>query len=198
MDLRLKNLSRLQLFLLILFFIGLAYIILPGPSSIDSFLPLPNSVKSNLEGDTIQNPNIAAYFNDFRREFITSYYRQMLGERVFFDLKVLPLRLNHPPEEAYQYVRDQQESTFLEEYVFPLRESLFVNGVDPHADNDRRKVKVRSYVGDHIYYQDRYFNTKATLRYYPSPYLARFLVYLGIWVAFIVLYKLFRRVTKYG
>lgn len=185
--------SKKNKFFLLLFFIGLIYILLPGASSIDDFLPLPNSTRSKLEGDTIQNPNIVAYFSDFKRDFITKYYKDMLSRKLFLGIAISPIRINHPPEEAFRYVRDQQESTFLEEYTFPLRESLFVNGYDPSVQNDMFNKKVRSFVGDHLNYEQKYFNTKTTLRFYPSPLLARLVVYFGIWAFFIALVYLFKK-----
>lgn len=194
MNLKVK-LTLLNILLLAIFFIGLIYILLPGPRSIDDFSPLPNSTKSQLTGDTVQNPNIAAYFSEFRRDFITKYYKDILSSKLIPGLKILPIRLNHPPEEAYRYVRDQQESTFLEEYVFPLRESLFINGYDPSVENMMHH-NLTDFIGDHLYYGNVYFNTKTTLRFHPSLVLARVFVYFGIWVSFIFLFILAKKAAK--
>jgi len=45
-------------------------------------------------------------------------------------------RLNYPPEEAQTIIRDQTRSTYLEEIVHPLRESLFINGFEPKSEKD--------------------------------------------------------------
>lgn len=182
--------------LLIVFLIGLFYILLPGPSSIDDFPPLPNSVKSKLEGDTIQNPNIAAYFSDYQREDITRYYRDHFEKKLLFGLPFPIVSINRRPEESYQYVRDQQESTFLEEYVNPLRESIYINGYEPKVENDMFNKKDRSFEGDRIAYEGRLFNSKATLRFYPSSIWWRIFIYLGIWLAGLSLYRLTIKVLK--
>ncbi len=192
MDLSFKKINKVGLFLIILFFIGLVYILLPGPSSINDFSPLSDSVKSQLEGDTIQNPNIAAYFSDFRRVYITKYYQDMFASKLFLGIKIPPIRLNHPPEEAYRYVRDQQESTFLEEYVFPLRESLFVNGYEPFIENEIFHAPHSPY-GDRVEYKQNWYLSKTTLRFYPSNIFFRLFVYLGIWVGCYLLYKLSKK-----
>ena len=53
--------SKPNFFLAGLFLVGLTYLLIPGPASINDFYLLPGSTKSDLTGDTIQNPNIAAY-----------------------------------------------------------------------------------------------------------------------------------------
>ncbi len=168
---------------LIIFILGLIYVGLPGAQTINDFPGLSPSTKSNLPGDTWQNPNIAAYFSDYRREDITNYYKEIFSKKILWGIPLPIISLNHPPEMAYQYVRDQQESTFLEEYVFPMRESIFVNGYDPKIENDRYHDRDRSFIGDHTQYKKVFYNTKTTLRFYPSNIFLRILVYLGIWVA---------------
>lgn len=186
------NFSSFRFFLLAVFLIGLFYILLPGPGSIGDFPPLPGSVKSNLEGDTIQNPNISAYFSDYNRAFITNYYKSIFTGKLLFGL-IPATRINHPPEEAYRYVRDQQESTFLEEYVFPLRESIFVNGYEPFIENEIYHAPHSPY-GDRVEYQKNWYLSKTTLRFYPSNIFFRIFVYLGIWVSCYLLYKLSKKV----
>lgn len=185
----------LKIIVLVLFILGFIYCLIPSPKSIDAFPPLPNSLKSDLEGDTIQNPNIAAYFSDFDRKFITNYYKEIYSKKLFFGISLPVIRLNHPPELAYKYIRDQQESTFLEEYIFPLHESLFVNGYEPQIENQMHHNET-SYWGDRIDYYGHWYLSKATLRYYPSSIYSRVAVYLGIWATSIWLIILFKKAIK--
>ena len=192
-----KNLNLYQKFVIAIFFIGLIYMLLPGASSINNLPPLPGSTKSNLEGDTIQNPNIAAYFSDYRRGFITTFYREKFEKNLLFGIRIPSIAINHPPEAAYTYVRDQQESTFLEEYVYPLRESFFVNGYEPLIENRMfNKVDSETDVANFLHDGDSYFNSKATIRYYPSNIFLRTLNYLLFWIAILGLYKLSIKVIK--
>lgn len=178
--------------LVIIFLVGFLYLIAPGASSIDDFPPLQGSTKSKLEGDTIQNPNIAAYFSYFRRDYITNFYKDFFSKTLVPFVALPVISINRPPEEAFKYVRDQQESTFLEEYVFPMRESIYVNGYDPKIANDMYHKGARSFIGDHYFYKDRYFNTKTTIRYYPSNVFIRILIYMASWILMIYLYKLWK------
>lgn len=181
--------------LTVLFFLGLIYIVLPGPSKIEDFPKLDPSLKSTLEGDTIQNPNIAAYYSDYRRDYITNFYKQKFADLNWIGRIFQPFTLNHPPEYAYQYVRDQQESTFLEEYYYPLRESLFTNGYEPMIENQIFK-KPSNFIGNHIVINngknnpELLFNSKTTIRFYPSNIIFRIFIYVCIWFSAILLYKL--------
>ena len=162
-----------------LFFLGLMYILWPGPNVITDFPPLPGSFKSYFPGDTYQNPNIAAYYSDFERMYVTQYYRNFF-EKSNFWIFVPTIRLNHAPELAYQYIRDQQESTYLEEFTYPLRVSLFVNGYEPKIENQIYH-RVSGFLGNHIELNNHYYVSKTTIRYYPTPILWRIVVYIGIW-----------------
>ena len=166
----------------------LVYLLLPGPSSIEDFPPLPNSAKSTLEGDTIQVPNVAAYFSNNYREFVVDFYRRDFLKKTW--LPFLPLRLNHPPEYAYIAIKVETHSTYLEEYYYPLRDSLFVNGLEPFEKDGTPK-----YTGAIKFdNEDRISDTKVTLRYYPSSVWVRILVWLGICSSIILLWKMGKKV----
>lgn len=181
-----------RILLVAVFLAGLWYLIYPGPSSISNFTLLPDSLKSDEPGDTIQNPNIAAYFSDSRRKFVTNYYKDSFSYLKIFGLTIPPIRLNHPPERAFDYIRDQQRSTYLEEYVYPLRDSLFVNGYEPFNEDGKPfdKVSLAIFIGD------RYYQTKTTIRFYPSSPYVRVVVYSTLWLTAIFLYKLLVGVVR--
>lgn len=166
----------------------LVYLLIPGPSSITDFPPLPNSAKSSLEGDTIQVPNVAGYFSDNNRDLATHFYRNEYQKRTWFPF--LPLRLNHPPEYAYTAIKVETHSTYLEEFYYPLRDSLFVNGMEPLFPDGTPK-----YTGAIKFDNEgRISDTKVTLRYYPSSILTRIVVWLGICLSIILLWKVGRRI----
>lgn len=175
-------------FFVVLFILGLLYLIAPGPESIADFPQLPNSLKSDEPGDTVQNFNISAYFSDSRRSEIISFYKSKLESRSFWGLKLPALRLNHPPEEAFIYVRDQQKSMYLEQVLYPLRDSLFINGFEP-IDSEGKKFEKFSIP---IEINNRIFATKATLRFYDSSILIRIFIYLNIWILAWAFFKVFK------
>lgn len=179
-----------------LFLSGLLYIVLPGPSSINDFPAIPESLKSDEPGDTTQVPNIAAYFSDHNRQQITSFYKNEYAKNHWFGF-VPPISLNYPPRAAYIYVRDLQMGTFLEEYVYPLRDSLFVNGYEPFVENEINK-RNHTFFGDNIHIDGNFYASKATIRYYPTSIFVRVVVYLGIWLMVASLFRLSRRAILEG
>lgn len=180
---------------LIIFIIGLLYILVPGPSKIEDFAPIPDSLKSDEPGDTYQNPNIAAYFSQFDRKGITQFYKKDYRDQFLFG-RILPIvSLNYPPEAAWQYVRDMQKSTFLEEYVYPLRGSLFVNGHEPYTEIELLKLK-HDPLGDRMQIKGNYYKSKTTLRFHPNSWFDRSLVYIGIWLSGFGIFILAKKVIK--
>lgn len=155
--------------LLLLVFLG--YLALPSPR-----FPIqpPDSVQSLEDADT-ESPLRRAYFTDFSREQVLEHYRQQLEYSPVFGLRMPTYRLNYPPEDAQSLIRDQTRSTFLEEIVHPFRESFFVNGFTP------------TLAKDDIWYKGVHYERKITVRYVPSPPLARAPVaFFGLVALFVV------------
>jgi len=174
---------------LIIFSVSLLiYMLVPGADSITDFPALPDSIKSTLEGDTIQVPNVSAYFSNNYRDFVIPYYYESYkgNSSVPFG----PLRLNYPPEFAFTAIKDQTQSTYLEEIVYPLKDSLFINGLEPVEKDGRPR-----YLGGGRFEIDgRFIDTKVTLRFYPSSIPVRILVWFGINLSVLVLLVMSKRI----
>lgn len=156
---------------------------MPGPESVENFSALPNSAKSTLSGDTIEVPNISAYFSNNYRNFVTTFYYKSYREQNI--IPFIPLKLNYPPEFAFSAIKDQTQSTYLEEYVYPLRNSLFVNGLEPFVENGKAR-----YWGASVFTQSgNPYYTKVTLRYYPSSLSSRIIVWFLINMSCILIWK---------
>lgn len=162
--------------------------LMPGPASISDFSALSNSKKSTLEGDTIQVPNISAYFSNNYRNFTIPFYSEDYKNLTKFPFK--PLKLNYPPEFAFTAIKDQTKSTYLEELTYPFRDSLFVNGLEPFDKDGNLR-----YPGGAFFKQDgELFETKVTLRFHPSPLWVRFVVWFGINISVFLVWKMARRI----
>lgn len=166
----------------------LLYMIVPGATSISDFGALPDSSKSTLSGDTVQVPNLTAYYSNHFREFVTSYYFNSFSETL--RLPFSPIKLNYPPEFAYTAIKDQTQSTYLEEYLYPLRDSLFVNGMEPFLEDGTQ----RFWGADKFDSEGEEYLTKTTIRYYPSGLGIRFVVWFGIVVSSYLIITLGRKV----
>lgn len=175
---------------IIIFLAGLFYLGLPSPRSVDDFSPLPGSLKSDEPGDTYQNLGAAAFFSNLRRDYVARFYKDNLQS---LSIKYFPpIRLNHPPELANQYIRDQQLTTFLEEYTYPLRESIFINGYEPFDESGKPFHRGIT----NIVVGNTFYDSKTTIKYYASEVYVRIITYLGIWVCSILIFKLFKKSLK--
>lgn len=167
----------------------LIYMVWPGPSKISDFDALPNSDKSKLEGDTIQIPNVSAYFSDNFRDFVVPFYSKAYWKKTL--LPFPPFRLNYAPEFSWIAIKKHTDSTYLEELVYPLRNSLYVNGFEPFEPAGQPK-----YWGSTKFeVEGKSLFTKTTLRFYPSQLGIRILVWAGIIVSTWMLYKLTKKIV---
>lgn len=168
----------------------LVYMLWPGQNSISQFPPLPSSEKSTLEGDTIQITNVSAYFSDNFREFVVPFYSTTYQKLT--NLPFPPLKLNHPPEYSWIAIKRHTDSTYIEELIYPLRDSLYVNGFEPLNSEYMPKWWGASKfeVGGKQYF------TKTTLRFYPSPVWVRIFVWFGIVLALLFVLKLGKKILR--
>lgn len=136
------------------------YLLTPFPMAPD----LAQELRSDLPGDTIQVPNIKAFFTNWNRSQVISYYRSNLPEPYIL--------LNHPPERAKEVVRDEIQSYYLQEFVFPLKGSIYINGYEWKNDvftPEVSRVKNKILVGKTAY------DSKITIRWYPAAPFERLL-----------------------
>lgn len=148
--------------------LAVGYALLPGPP-----FPAqpPNSYKSTEPADT-ESPLRQAYFTNMSRQELMAYYFAAFGN--------WGLRLVLPPEDAYTVVRDQTRSSYLEEIVHPLHESLIVNAHVPMKPSDQINI-------DGVHYLN-----KVTIRYMPSSLATRLTVLLGTILVGYWLFKAWR------
>ncbi len=178
----------MKFFFIIFSSLLLVYMLWPGPSKISDFKPLPLSDKSNLEGDTTQIPNVSAYFsNNFRESVVPFYFSNYQN---LSHLPFPPLQINHPPEYSWIAIKKHTDSTYLEELVYPLRDSIYVNGFEPFYSSGSPK-----FWGATVFVvKDKSWFTKTTLRFYPSNLVIKFFVWLGISLSILFMYHLGRKI----
>lgn len=166
----------------------LIYMIWPGPTKISDFKALPQSLKSTLEGDTIQVPNVSAYFSDNFRESVVPFYSRDYKGLSHFPFP--PLKLNHPPEYSWSVIKKHTDSTYIEELFYPLRDSLFVNGFEPFYPDGQPKY----WGATKFEMEGQSLFTKTTLRFYPSSFLAKLFTWAGITFSIFLVYQLTRKI----
>jgi hypothetical protein len=157
----------LKLLLAIVFLGVTAYLLVPAPPFPD---PPPNSLRSNEPGD-MESIYRRAYYTDYSRSEILSYYSRA------FKISGIQYLLNYPPEDAYTLIRDQTRSSWLQEVVHPLRESIYINGFYPTKPTEQ------------IYIGGIHYLNKITVHYIPSNPVTRLTVWLLISICCYWLYK---------
>lgn len=145
---------RLVLFV-VLVLIGV-YLSLP---SSDIPTPPPGSLVSVEPADT-ESVYRRAYYTNLSRSAVMQYYAESLAHPLL-------VNLNHPPEDAGILIRDQTRSNFLQEFVHPWKESLFVNGFVPTLPQD---IIVRD---------GKEYASKMTVHLVPSTIVTRLTVLLA-------------------
>lgn len=133
------------------------YLLLPNPD----FPPPPDDALQSNEPADSESLLRRAYFTNYTREEVMEHYNNDFRLSSFLGLVVPTYRLNYPPEEAQTVIREQTRSTFLEEVVHPLRESIYINGFKPREEKDAIFIKNRNWL------------QKITVRYVPSNPIAR-------------------------
>lgn len=169
--------------LVILNLFAVFYLVSPTPILPD----LPNSVKSDLPGDTVQISNVSAYFTNMSRTEVINFYKAYYSG-------LFRINLNHPPERAKNIIVNTIQSYYLEEFVLPFKESLYINGFE--WENDVfTKVENRS--KNKLIYQNKEYKAKITIRRFPtstpSRLIAFFFTEIGAIIIFLVIKKFFTK-----
>lgn len=170
--------------ILSVYLLGLVYLIFPGPIIPD----LPDSFRSLEPGDNWQIPGVSAYYTNLSRQEVTNFYRSHFSRSFFFNIPIFTYRLNHPPEYVRETIHDTLNSTFYEELVHPLRESLFINGWAPSEDVMYKRIeKDPQKRAANFLEAGQTYQTKITLYYVSPPLWARILVWTGVVGAMTIL-----------
>ncbi len=149
------------------------YLLLPNPSFPE---PPPDALQSNEPADT-ETTLRRAYFTNFTREEVLVHYKNQLEKSAFLGAPLPTYRLNYPPEEAKTIIRDQTRSTFLEEIVHPLRESIFINGFEPKDPKDA------------IFIDEKFWRQKIIVRFVPSSTLFRLAIVIPTLFLLVVIFR---------
>lgn len=118
--------ASLAMTIIFIFVIGLIYLVQPAK-------PLPflsTGGVSDEPGDTYQHPDQRGFYTNLTRGEVLTEVQEKTTLTIF-GFKIPSYRLNYRPEEATTLVRDQLKSNYLEEIIYPLHSSYFVNGWEP-------------------------------------------------------------------
>lgn len=163
----------------ILFFAFIILCVYVYPPSPDFPNPPSDFVQSMEPADT-ETSLRRGYYTNLSRAEVIDYYEKKFNQ----GFNVYTPRLNYPPEDAPELIRDQTKSTFLEEIVHPLRESIYINGFEPKTEEYAQ------------YYKGTRYNQKIIIRYVPSEVWLRIVVLIGAFVTAYFLINEYKNAKK--
>ncbi len=169
----------LVLGLLIFNLLSLIYLLTPTPTLSD----LPFSVKSEEPGDTVQLKNVAAYYTNLSRTQVINFYQAQYSG-------LFRIHLNHPPEKAKEIIRDTIQSYYLEEFILPYKESLYINGFEWEKDVFTKPEKR---IKNKLLYQGKEYQAKITIRTFPTSTPRRLVSFFFTEFAIILSLYLYRK-----
>lgn len=159
-----------------IFLLGLWYMILPS-------------------GKVEQDSQYIKYLTNDRRYVIINKYHSAFQDlhcssfrflNVFCYVK--PFRINHSTLLAASFFDPKQKSTYLEEYYYPLRGSVIVNGYEPYDE----KGKAFNKYSEPLIKNGKNYYSEVTIKYYTSTSAARVFIYLLIWIVGYWMIKIIR------
>lgn len=165
----------LLFFLVVINAVSLWYLLAPLPQIPD----LTNAAKSNLPGDTSQLKNVSGYFTNLSRTEVINFYKANLDVPFF-------IRLNHPPEKSKEIIVDTIQSYYLEEFIIPFKESIFINGYDWQNDVF---IKPEKRIVNKIIYNGINYQSKITVKTFPTTVAQRLIGFFVTELAiFLIIY----------
>lgn len=172
--------------LVISLFISIIYYVFPKSPEFPN--PPSDFVQSGEPAD-IETPLRRGYYTNLSRAEVIAHYEKefntpLSGVVAKLSLASFTPRLNYPPEDAPLVIRDQTKSTFLEEIVHPLRESIYINGFEPKTEEYAQ------------FYKGIRYNQKIIVRYIPSNLWIRLFAVTGSIISAYFLLKEYQHAKK--
>lgn len=158
------------------------YLILPVPN----LKELPNSVHSNLPGDTTQLTNVTGYYTNLSRTEVMNFYQSIYSSPFL-------IRLNHPPEKAKEIFRDTMQSYYIEEFITPLKQSIFVNGYEWEKDVFTKPEKR---IQNKLIYNNITYPSKINTKIINTPIYSRIIIFLIIQISIYFIFLCYKQFNK--
>jgi hypothetical protein len=161
------------------------YLISPTPKLAD----LPNSIKSTEPGDTVQIPNVSAYYTNQTRTEVMNFFKANYNG-------LFRVQLNHPPEKAKTVIKDTIQTYYFEELVLPFKETIYINGFEWENDVFTKPEKR---IQNKLLFEGKEYKAKITIRTFPVSVpkrLISFFLIEAIFISIVLIYKSFLKTSK--
>ena len=160
-------------------FFSVWYLISPTPQLED----LTNSARSDEPGDTVQLKNVSAYYTNLSRTEVINFYKANFNG-------LFRIQLNHPPEKAKDIIRDTIQTYYLEEFVLPFKESVFINGYDWANDVFTKPEKI---IKNKLFFKNKAYAAKITVKIFPTNIPRRLIGFFGTEIGLIIIICLYKQ-----
>ncbi|MCX6726934.1 MAG: hypothetical protein NTY75_03920 [Candidatus Shapirobacteria bacterium] len=176
--------AKITFFLLFFLFnlLAIFYLISPTPQ----LKELTNAARSDEPGDTIQLKNVSAYYTNLSRTEIINFYKANYSG-------LFRIILNHPPEKAKTIIRDTTQSYYLEEFILPFKESLFINGYEWENDVFTKPEKR---IQNKLIFKGKEYKAKVTLKTFSTDVPCRLLTFFTIEIGIAGIYIAYKRFLR--
>lgn len=158
------------------------YLISPTPIIPD----LTNAAKSDLPGDTVQLKNVSGYFTNQSRAEVITFYKANFND-------LFRIHLNHPPERSKDIILDTIQSNYLEEFILPFKESVFINGFewqnDPFTKPEKR-------ITNKMIFKGKEYFAKITVKTIPTTIPQRLATFFITETCLIFIFFVFKNSLK--
>lgn len=163
--------------------LALWYLLAP----ITSIPNLTNAIKSNLPGDTTQLKNVSGFFTNLSRTEVLTFYKANFNG-------LFRIELNHPPERARDVISDTIQTYYLEEFVLPFKESVFINGYDWQNDVFTKPEKR---IANKLIYNGVEYQSKITIKTFPTSIPERLISFFATEAAILAIFYLYQKVLRH-
>ena len=154
------------------------YLIVPAPKLPPS--DLSEAFKSDEPGDTWQIKDVSAYYTNKERKEVISYYQNYFSKSSF-----LPsIRLNHPPEFGKEVFIDTKQTYYLEELIYPMKQSLFINGYEWENDVFTAEASRKQFI---LEADGKVWKSKVSLKWFSSSVIVRLAVFWSAWIILLTI-----------
>ncbi len=168
--------------LLIFNIIAIFYLAYPLPVVEDLY----NSVRSKEPGDTTQLTNVSGFYTNMTRTEVMNFYKARFTSPFL-------IRINHPPEKSREIYKDTMQSYYLEEFIIPFKQSLYVNGFEWENDVFTKPEKR---IANKLLYENKEYKAKITTRTFTAPLASSIFTFLFIEFVLIFGFKTYKSYFK--
>ena len=162
--------------------LAVGYLIRDNPTLPD----LINSVKSDLPGDTVQIPNVSAYFTNMTRTEVMNFIKLITTDSLESILTILQ-------KEAKEIIVNTIPSYYFEEFILPFRGSLYVNGFEWESDVF---TKPENRVKNKLIFKEKEYKSKITIREFPVSIPRRLISFFFTEISIIIIFYLIKSAYK--